>query len=288
MSQGVIYQLSGPSHATMLAVSIWSLRRWYDGPITICHTKDCKTFAKLLAEDNRIQCDTKLIRLVSGAKKAHMVTKTSTFLDSPYDHTVFLDTDVMIQSPIDTLWDHELAVTEAIAGATIFGPVVGYDYGNMLRRRINYIARQSTYTQRLTELCHEVNPPLVNTGVIVYHKDDHFMINVHLLSLAGRSFGMMDESSIQLLLATIDHYTLLPPTWNFLVRNSATDKWKQANIVHLLANSANKEPGKFCWQWHLDHAWDSNAGDVCMWGNRTPPPRRPMLSTFHGHRKRHV
>jgi hypothetical protein len=274
MSQGVIYQLSGPSHAYLLAASLWALRQFYDGSVTICHTRACRHVAKQIASDDRIHADTQLIRLVPECKRPHSITKTSTFLQSPYDHTVFLDADVFVRVPIDDLWNCDNAYVQVSEFSNL---VSGSDaYAKHRWNAIRYVRKYSDYLNDLVIKCETADLPLVNTGVVVFRKPACHLANIHLLALSGRNWSMRDEVATNLMLPTVQDLTILPPEWNSVLVYHP--HWREACIAHP-CGQRNRGPHQECITHHLTNAWQANVGNIHQWISPAYREDYPYLET---------
>src|SRR5215213_4514433 len=93
--------------ASRLMVSIYSLRKWYSGPITVFTTKPkADQFAQLLAADPRLRVGVQKSKQQPGrGYQAAYLTKTTVLEHSPYEATVFLDADTLVVGSIGELLD---------------------------------------------------------------------------------------------------------------------------------------------------------------------------------------
>lgn len=91
---------------TRLLVSIYTLRKVYDGNITLMLAKNDEHNEKLAKHLNKLNVDIQwfdLKRLRRGTKSA---IKPKLFKESKYDNTLMLDGDLLFLKPIDDLFKH--------------------------------------------------------------------------------------------------------------------------------------------------------------------------------------
>src|SRR5687767_15145988 len=99
MNVGVVYLLTNPQLAARLVVSIYSLRKWYDGPVTVFTTRpESHEIGQLLADDKRLVVDHRTTS-EAEARNTHIaayLTKPAVLAESPYERTIFLDADTLV------------------------------------------------------------------------------------------------------------------------------------------------------------------------------------------------
>lgn len=136
---GVLYVLIGEKHSVQAVVSLWSLRRHWDGPVAIAAgDTPSRELAVRIAQDGRfgnvctVPFDYKrVIRKGSGSVYA---TKTRMGELSPFDRTVFLDADTLVAGDFTDLFPEkgtdEVRLTQfcdwTTAGRMISGRVRGW------------------------------------------------------------------------------------------------------------------------------------------------------------------
>ena len=210
-STGIIYLLTNPQLAARLVVSIYSLRRWYSGPITLFTTRpESHNIGALCAEDQRLGIDH--CRMHESNGKGHLsayLTKTTLPRRGPYDVNVFLDADTLIWSSIDELLyaaqSVPLVVTGFCAGSTTCEPVKSR---LMKWRKIRKEADRSyELRHRLKEL---LSTPFsaVNAGVFAFRRNADFAKRWIDLATLGRALPLPDEIALQIMLFEIEHMFL--------------------------------------------------------------------------------
>src|SRR5262245_60028928 len=69
VDRGVIYLLTGPAHAVRLVVSLWSLRRHYQGPVTLFTTQpQSHVIGQRCQADDRLRVEHRQANEVSAPK----------------------------------------------------------------------------------------------------------------------------------------------------------------------------------------------------------------------------
>jgi hypothetical protein len=117
---GVVYMLYGSRHALQLVVSLWSLRRVYQGPVAIlcAHDGNDATSLRLkeaIDADPRIDATCIPFPFVTTAKRNNgYANKTLVHRLSPFQRSVFLDADTVIVRPFDELYptEDEIVLTQ--------------------------------------------------------------------------------------------------------------------------------------------------------------------------------
>jgi hypothetical protein len=206
---GVIYLLTGPSHAVRLAVSIWSLRKVYQGPITVYTTRpESHAIGKLLADDPRLNVRHEQIRAVETPKNGSFLTKVALLPSVPYRVGVYLDADTLVAGSIEPLL--ESAAKHGFC-ATRFADWV--TTGRTLRRRIERwrIVEGQKFDRQQIDVMIEATlkpQPAVNGGVFGFRNDASILAPWYELAHTGRNTFICDEIALQLLLPHYEHELL--------------------------------------------------------------------------------
>jgi hypothetical protein len=207
--RGVIYLLTGPSHAVRLAVSIWSLRKHYPGPITVYTTcPESHVIGKLLAADSRLNVRHEQVRAVESRKNSSFLTKVALLPNVPYRVGVYLDADTLVAGSIEPLLEsaakHEFCATRFADWVTT---------GRTLRHRIERwrsVEGPQFDRQQIDEMIEAaLKPqPAVNGGVFGFRKDAQILAPWYELAYTGRATFICDEIALQLLLPHYAHELL--------------------------------------------------------------------------------
>lgn len=166
-------------------VALKTLRDHYNGPITFFLEKTPKEFEDVCRHYN---CDVVWNDTRDDIKT--LVRKTEMFLYSPYDRTLWLDSDLVVLGPIDEMFeylDHYSIAIPHFAGWV--------SNGSRIQKRIRQyegIADQKYIDKAVQEY------PAINTGVLSFRKTDPFLKTWFDLALKG-DFFIQDEIAFQVL-----------------------------------------------------------------------------------------
>jgi predicted SAM-dependent methyltransferase len=219
--QGVIYYNAGTTSALRLLVSLNSLRRYYAGPVTILSDGEeshslCIGIAAACGADFKAwSCP------LPPGRRHFMLAKTCVASATPYDISVFLETDTLVRGEIDELFD-------AAAESSFCVPQFS-----------NWRTDGRITSKRIREwtpwLPSDIEPalrfgPAVNTGVFAFQKDALFMRDWAEHAQRGRSTFLPDEICCQVILHRYPH-RILESRWNCSCRFD--DPWgKNTRIIH--------------------------------------------------------
>jgi hypothetical protein len=206
MSRGIIYYNSGTACLLRLAVSIHSLRKYYNGAVTIFCDKDsfenCQYIGRLSSAS--------VISI--GEEKWQppnivFLHKTEMHELTPYDTTIWLDCDTTIHSnKIEYLFNlaekFDFVATQfcewsskdkAVAVHMGEWESVGID-SSMIDRAIN-------------------RGKAINAGVFAFVKDAKIMQDWYSFATKGIKFHGMDETALMIMLGSYPHY-IVDHTYN--------------------------------------------------------------------------
>lgn len=209
MTSGVIYLLTGPAHGIRLVVSLWSLRRHYDGPITVYTTHPVSHhIGELCQQDLRLRVEHRRTSSVELPKNSSFLTKLEILPSVPYDVAVYLDADTLVTGCIQPLLD---SAKESGFAATQFANWTSS--GRVVRKRIEAWreVKQSHFDNHwLQQLIDEAleSRPAVNGGVFGFRQNAEILSTWRDLSYAGWETFICDEIALQLLLPRFPHQVL--------------------------------------------------------------------------------
>lgn len=211
MKLGIIYLLTGNQLAARLAVSIFSLRRFYDGPITIFTTRpESEWVGNLLAADDRLRVNcAKLNERPASGHASSYLTKPLAAAASPYDATVFLDADTLIVGDISELLhaaeSQSLTVTAYCDWTTAHEVVAARIHP---WAGVNSILAQEIRLAELVATALALPLPAINTGVFAVPRGHSVLPVWDALASAGVDLPLPDEIALQLLLPRYEHRLL--------------------------------------------------------------------------------
>lgn len=238
MTQGVLYFNVGDKCLIPLCVSVMTLRRHYLGPVVLLHEGPLPPFVvAIMGAFNVWVVPTDPILEDAGCVFVH---KTTAMTRTPFDVTVFLDSDTIIledPSPLLTLAaEHEtvvVAYSNRPSNGDVIGPRIEAWRGVVSDERINKALALG---------------PGINSGVMAYRRDSAIIARWTELTLlgakAGATLGMADEVPLQILLPEHPHF-VAPERWNYTVDQG---RGKEISIVHYHGR-------KYAKGWALSQLW---------------------------------
>ena len=184
MSRGIVYYNRGEKLACRLAVSIHGLRRFYRGPITILSEgDDSHAFTYPIAE--RYDCN------VQNTTFATPDGKNTTYLNAclvgdhtPYETTIWLDSDTLPQRPFTELFDAAEKFDFAIAQFATWKTT------GKIGKRIK--AWKGILPDHWIERALAFGPA-INCGVFAFHQRSALIRDWHRLAQQGRETFIPDE-----------------------------------------------------------------------------------------------
>jgi hypothetical protein len=196
LSRGIVYFNMGTGCAVRLLVSLRSLRRVYEGPVTIVS----------VGEDSHLLCNrigaalgADVVRWappIPPGRNTAYVAKTFLATVTPYELTLVIDSDTVVLRPIDEMFSHaeerEFCVTRMAAWKT---------RGKRMSKRIRL------WERLLPEDIEKALAfgPAINTGVFSFRKDAAILKEWQKMSLLGRENMLTDETCCQVLLHRYRH-----------------------------------------------------------------------------------
>jgi hypothetical protein len=198
-----------------MVVSIYSLRKWYHGPITVFTTRDeSHDMGDVFAAEPALDVDHKHYREVVCGATSSYVTKVALLHGGPYEATLLLDADTLITGDISQIIDvvtrSPLTVT-ATGRTTIHTPW----FLRLLRKEWKALAAQlngetDLELQDLLYVAERLPQPGINGGVVgVQGRSPDVDLWLRLTDIA-RNLTIPDEMALQILLprctkAVVDH-----------------------------------------------------------------------------------
>ena len=241
--EGVVYLLCGTAHAVRLVVSIWSLRKYYTGPIMVFTIgEDSHAIGEKLSRDERLGVEHREFPQTMRKKNSAYLHKLAILQDLPFDKNVFLDADTLITGSIQELFDlsdeNEMVATQfsnwTTERRTIQKRIKAWkelELEGRTKRRIHRLVRSALRAR-----------PAINCGVFGLRRNATITKKWYDLALIGRKTFICDEIALQLLLHYHSHQ-LLDCRWNcspVFARETADVRiWHMHGSKHLRKNSVD-------------------------------------------------
>lgn len=205
MVKGVLLYNRGVKCLVRLAVCIYSLRKHYKGPIALAAEGEVQVWIKEFLEARDVT-----IFPIETEATHHLGVKSGLWKATPFDITVFLDSDTLIRKPIDRLFDlgekHGCVVTQQHEWVTT---------GRIMSGRVR---QWSTIAKQETVLALSKKWPAINTGVQVWKKGCPTLPAYE--QMTRRAIGVreimrktLDEIAMQLVITNNPHH-VIGAEWN--------------------------------------------------------------------------
>lgn len=219
---GVTYLMVGDAYAIPLAVSIFSLRQWYAGPIAIVTERsgDGRCVAESIAKDRRawpLEIAPFAAIDAGATREAIYLYKTVMGNASPFRTTVLVDADTLFVGSIDELWPgvSEVVLTKRSNGISVNTKMrlrckkwAIFD----LRRAMRIMDRTYPY-------------PAINTGVMAWGCGTADFHREWSALAAKNPVHSSDEMAAQLVYPDFN-YRLLDYRYN----GNVTEDWEKRNV----------------------------------------------------------
>jgi hypothetical protein len=233
--KGVLYYNRGTKCVVRLLLSLYSLRKVYNGNITVvCEGKQSDGFINAL-EGNRVN----IVNIPETGQYA-LCTKPTLHKYSPYELTMFMDADTLVVNPINEYFTY---IAE-------FGFVVGHfdnwkTTGRQIKRRID------GWAKAVPEM---VQPALdygsaINTGIVGWRRNDPALKRWHEVCQKGYAQNcttrVVDELAAQMILPEVKH-KLVGMEWG--VSGKFGKVTEDTKIIHYHGNK-HVGPYENCKHW---------------------------------------
>ena len=236
--RGCVFFNFGLEYIVRLLVAICSLRKFYDGPISVI-VRAGEPDGRLLEALSDLNVSVVEVEGLSKSFDRHRL-----FQESPYETTISLDSDLLFLSPIDPLWD---PLEEAgVLVTRFFAPPYGVDGDERnpgFSNRVEFLAAvrpllgEDLFQEARRRMLDERID--INIGVmgLTKNRGGSFLAEYAGLMARGRATGalLLDEM-LAIGLVAKHHHALLDEAWNcpadeFFRRTNLAD----ARILHYFA-----------------------------------------------------
>lgn len=250
----------------------------YDGPVTILDSGHSSGIIEKIASDERLEIDVERIDVKQLRKNTCYVAKSRLWRWTPYQTTILLDADTIVEKDPAKLFD--LAESRGSGGVVVTHFSNWETTGDIIRGRIErwrdiHVKSNDREFQRSISGLELVDASLsfphaaINTGVMAWLAEaGAFLRDWERLTEAGAELPFTDELSAQLLIRRHNH-TLVgdrfncSPIYGHERRNVTI--WHAHGSKHLRrADGRGGEGHAIWWPWVVD-AWRENAGRIREW-----------------------
>lgn len=197
-TKGVVYFNMGTKCVQRILVSIHSLKKYFDGPITVLSNgEDSHNLCHRLFDGSDIQVIETIFDKSLEGKNNVFLKKASINEYTPFDLTVFLDADTLIRGKIDELFslaeEYEFVVPQFANWTT---------EKRCIKKRIN--GWKDVHSDLMDQALKPA--PAVNCGVFAFKKDTKFVIDWCDNIIDGREQFIPDETGMQVVIHKYPHF----------------------------------------------------------------------------------
>lgn len=260
MSHGLIYFNFSIPHLARLAVSLWTLRKVYAGPVAILNAGGDRDVIARLGADERLKVDVVPIEIPQRRRHTAYVAKPSLWRWTPYDCSLYLDADTIVTS-------------DPRPAFSVLGGIV-------VTRFSNWVTTGRIYSSRIRQWLTVEHPqhdikglaknvldkafPAINTGVFLFNRNNRDLESWEAIAQAGHECSFTDELALQILLPTISCGWL-------------SDQWNASPIYHHCrredakiwhfhgCKNLRKDVGKDIWLPVFGEVFHANVGGIQEW-----------------------
>lgn len=165
-SNGIIMFNRGNKMIIHALVSLYSLRKHYQGDVTFYVQNPCDCMEEFKKSLGFFSCN--VVHLEDKNEYKTLVMKNSLFENPPYDKTLWIDSDTIINGPIDDMFSYLDEKDVDLCIPSFCGWVSTGHHISARIKRFEGIAEKRHIDEALKE------HPSVNTGVLSFKKGDHW------------------------------------------------------------------------------------------------------------------
>lgn len=266
MERGVIYFNLGTKHLVRLAVSVWNLRKHYDGPIAIISAGGDEGLLQRFTDDSRLNVQIVPVGAVMLRRNTAYVAKASLWRFTPFVRTLFLDADtVPIKNPMDMLdqYSEPWVLTRFSEWVT-----TGGIYSGRIKQWCN-VRCEGVGVREMVDRALQEPWPAINTGVFAFDLMGAIpSLEVwERLTVAGARCSFTDEYAAQILITILPEsvYRVVDDRWNASALFAAA---KPEDVVTWHCHGgkhAKREEGQRIWLPFYREAMGENVAGVSEW-----------------------
>ena len=257
MTSGVVYYNMGNKCLVRLAVSIYSLKKHYTGPITILSEgEESDKFCEKIAKDLGVNFQKVSFSVPEGPQLTFM-KKTLLHTVTPYDISVFLDSDTLVTGRINELFEwaneYDFVATNFANWSTT---------GSTMSKRIR---NWEKHYPKLIPGALSFGPAL-NAGCYAFKKTAAFLKVWYNMTLPGRDINLPEETSMQVILPNYPHL-VAPQEFNCSCKHS-NPHHPDVRIIHYHRNKHCRDGlpyGADIWVRYYERCLELDIGGMKEW-----------------------
>jgi len=281
MKTAVIYLMSGPAHLPYLVVSLYTLRKYWDGNVKVFAWKESIDIVKQISHDPRLQIEVEesepeyRARRDEGrqGKNDQFVAKVRLAQTLNYDRVLYLDADTSVHGDIDPLFqaskDYSFLATRFSNWTT---------KGNIVRNRIERLRECPSIPVQHIDTILQDEWPSVNGGVWVADPKSEVLKLWDKWTWEARHQFIADESVLHTLMPEFMWQKGMMNVWpDGRFNCSCNPSWVPKEIPHTKIRiwhyhgDNNVRPDKFGgagykqWVGLFGDCWLKNIGGIKDW-----------------------
>lgn len=272
MDRSVNFLMSGPGHLPYLAVALDTLRRHFDGRVVVHAYPESFPIVSEMAKDPRLRIEPRLWIPDYDGKNGQFLNKIRMMQRIDTDQAVYLDADVVIDAPLDPLFNR-LEKSEFVATQFCkwFGNVG--TVANRVRRLMDREGVEQEFVNRVLAEKH----PSVNGGVFAVNRGAYFLQEWEQWTLAVIDIFIADETVLHPLVLKHGSEVMLGGAWNCSPKHKPLDlKTRDVVIWHGHGDCfvrGDKAPfGEAMWIPLFDSVLQRNIGRIQEWISKIDYP----------------
>ena len=258
--QGIIFFTYAQPHLSRLAVSLFSLRKVYHGPVTVLNAGGDEGIVDKLVSDKRLNVNCIPIEIPQRRKHTAYCAKPSLWRWTPYDRSLYLDADtIVVSDPSEALQAIGPLVVTRFSNWITTGNI----YSSRIRQWLS-VSHPKHDVSSLARACLEHPYPAINTGVFVFDRDNPELEKWESLTQAGHTCSFTDELALQILIPKLsvgwltDRFNASP-----IYRHCTAE---EVVIWHFHGcKNLRKEVGKDLWWPVFQEVLAANVGGIQEW-----------------------
>lgn len=236
-SRGVVYFLRDISHLERFAVSIFSLRSHYHGPVCVVAEGMVQGHLPSLAKVFNFS----VVAAANSTNRTY-AAKVASLQLTPFEQTLFLDADTLVLAPIDPIFNY-LSDSEFV-----FTGHNGWKNDRIGKKRLDVWRGTGLVPESMLD--DALAYPFINIGVFAFRRNSPFLPRWLEISVRGEELGLgiSDELAAQIFLPTLNA-TVIDDCWNWSGQHRNTIEG--ANIIHYHGNAHIRGPLAETYEFHL-------------------------------------
>lgn len=191
MSKAVYYLATGSSYLHYLVPSVWSLRRYWDGEITIYAWPDSSEVAHEIAKDDRLGVKVKDWKPTYRKRNATFEFKPIMMQDINADVGLFIDSDTLVCGSVEPLFP--MAEQYGFVATQFCGWTTQQKF---IKGRINNLRKYPEIPQDSLDSVLAYEWPSINTGIFACKPSSPVLPVWYKWTVAARSSFIPDETTL--------------------------------------------------------------------------------------------